>query len=122
MKTLCYLCILALVPAAGCVTKATADAQARAAYVAGQKAAYQSIESAQTAVVVLGSVQKHEIAWVAGLTLAQAIARAGYTGSHDPTNIILRRNSVQTEIDPRQLLSGNDVPLQPGDVVSVIGQ
>lgn len=107
---------------AGCVTKATADRQARAAYVAGQKAAYQSMESAQTAVVVLGDVRKHEIPWVAGLTLAQAIATAGYTGTRDPTNIILKRNSVQTDIDPKQLLNGKDVPLQPGDVISVVGE
>ncbi|HEY1786628.1 MAG TPA: hypothetical protein VGJ73_00665 [Verrucomicrobiae bacterium] len=116
------LAILALVSVSGCVTKATADAEAKAAFVAGQKAAYQSMQSATTDVTVLGTVQKHEIPWVEGLTLAQALATAGYTGAHDPTNIILRRNSVQTEVDPKRLLNGQDVPLHPGDVISVIGQ
>lgn len=111
-----------LVPLAGCVSKATADAQAKAAFVAGEKAAYQNMQSSQTAIIVLGEVQKHQIPWVAGLTLAQAIATAGYNGAHDPTDIILKRNSVQTEVDPKQLLNGKDVPLQPGDVVSILSQ
>lgn len=122
MRILCILSMLALVPVAGCVSKATADAEAKAAFVAGQKAAYQSMQSSTTEITVLGNVQKHEIPWVDGLTLAHALATAGYTGAHDPTDIILRRNSVQTEISPRDLLNGQDVPLHPGDVISVIGQ
>ncbi|MGH8023064.1 MAG: hypothetical protein ACRED1_05765 [Limisphaerales bacterium] len=114
--------IFGLISLAGCVTKATADAEARKAFVAGEKAAYQSIQSAATVITVLGDVQKHQIPWVDGLTLAQALATAHYTGAHDPTNIILRRNSVQTEIDPKKLLNGQDIPLKPGDVISIIGQ
>lgn len=106
----------------GCVTKATADAQAKAAFVAGEKAAFQSMQSNTTDVIVLGNVKKHDIPWVSGMTLAQALATANYTGAHDPTDIILRRNSVQTEVDPKDLLNGKDVPLHPGDVISVIGQ
>jgi hypothetical protein len=116
------LAVLGLVSVTGCVTKATAAAESRAAFVAGQRAAYQSMQSATTSVVVLGNVQKHEIPWVAGLTLSQALATANYTGAHDPTDIILKRNSVQTEINPKDLLNGQDVPLRAGDVVSVIGQ
>lgn len=113
--------MLALVPVAGCVSKATADAQAKAAFVAGENAAYQSMQSNATAVVVLGNVKKHEIPWIDGLTLARALEIASYTGAHDPTDIILKRNSIQTDVE-RQLLNGQDVPLHPGDVISVIGQ
>ena len=113
---------VALAGVAGCVTKSQADAQARAAYMAGEKAAYQTIAASQTAVVVMGSVQKHQVPWVAGLTLAQALASAVYTGQHDPQEILLKRNSVETQIDPKQLLNGKDVALQPGDVVLVVGQ
>ncbi|HEX3625543.1 MAG TPA: hypothetical protein VH280_08965 [Verrucomicrobiae bacterium] len=104
------------------MTKATADAEAKAAFVAGQKAAYQSMQANTTDVIVLGNVKKHDIPWVSGLTMAQALATAEYTGARDPTDIILRRNSVQTEVDPKQLLNDIDVPLHPGDVISVIGQ
>jgi hypothetical protein len=118
-----YLGILVLaLAAAGCVTKSQADAQARAAYMAGQQAAYQSIQGGMTDITVLGSVQKHHVPWVTGLTLAQALATANYTGSQDPQEIILKRNSVETLIDTKQLLNGQDVSLQPGDVISVIGQ
>jgi hypothetical protein len=114
--------LLAPLFVAGCVTKSTADAQAKAAFVAGEKAAYQTMQSSTTAVIILGNVQKHQIPWADGLTLAQALSKANYSGAHDPTDILLRRNSIQTEIDPKELLGGRDVPLHPGDVISVIGQ
>jgi hypothetical protein len=104
------------------VTKSRAEAQSRAAYIAGQKAAYESIGAMQSDVVVLGNVQKHEIPWVEGLTLSQAIATAGYNGQHDPAQIIVRHHSVETQVDPKQLLGGQDVALQPGDTVLVVGQ
>jgi hypothetical protein len=122
MRIFWILSMLALVPVTGCVSKATADAEAKAAFFAGEKAAYQTMQSTTTSIVILGNVQKHEIPWADGLTLAKALAAADYTGAHDPTDIVLKRNSVQTEVDPRQLLSGQDVPLHPGDVISVIGQ
>jgi outer membrane lipoprotein-sorting protein len=118
-----YLGILMLTLAAtSCVSKSEADARARAAYMAGQQAAYQSIQGTMTDVTFLGSVEKHHVPWATGLTLAQALAAANYTGKEDPQEIILKRNSVETLIDPKQLLEGRDVSLQPGDVVSVIGQ
>jgi hypothetical protein len=113
--------VLALA-ATGCVTKSKADAEARAAYMAGQQAAYQSMGGAMTDVVVLGDVQKHEVPWVDGLTLAQALATANYLGTHDPQDIILKRNSVETEINPKDLLNGRDIELKPGDVISIVGQ
>jgi hypothetical protein len=115
------LALMALA-AAGCVTKSQADAQARAAFLAGQQMAYQSMGQTMTDVVVLGSVDKHNIPWVSGLTLAQAITTANYTGAHDPTEIVVKRNSVEQRIDPKKLLGGEDMILQPGDIVTVIGQ
>jgi hypothetical protein len=122
MRIFLGMLILVALAATGCVSRSKAAAQARQAYMAGQQAAYQSMGGAITDVVVLGNVQKHEVPWVAGLTLAQALATANYLGSQDPQSIILKRNSVETQIDPKQLLNGQDVPLQPGDVISVVGQ
>ena len=121
MRLLYCLLFLALA-AAGCVSKSQADAQARAAYIAGQQAAYQSMGQTMTDVVVLGKVEKHDVPWVQGLTLTQALATANYTGQNDPQMIILKRNSVETQVDPKQLLNGQDMSLQPGDVISVVGQ
>ena len=122
MKFLAGISILALVVATGCVSKSKADAQARAAFIAGQKSAYQSMVASQTDIIVLGNVQKHDLPWTTGMTLAQAISDAQYTGKQDPTDIMLKRNSVQTEVDPKQLLNGRDMTLLPGDVVIVMGQ
>jgi hypothetical protein len=121
MKALFGALALALA-ATGCVTKSKADAQARAAYIAGQRAAYQSMGGAMADVVVLGNVQKHEVPWVDGLTLAQALATANYLGTHDPEDILLKRNSVETEISPKDLLNGKDVELKAGDQILVVGQ
>src|ERR1700722_18186994 len=79
--------ILAMGALAGCVTKSQADAQAQAAYVAGENAAYQSMASSQTGVIVMGNVQRHQVPWTDGLTLAQALATADYLGQHDPQDI-----------------------------------
>ena len=119
MRALFAILSLALVTA-GCVTKSQADAQARAAYIAGQQAAYKSMGT-QANVVVLGDVQKHEVPWVEGLTLAQAIATANYNGLHDPRVIIVRRDGVDTTVDPKKLLNGDDATLQAGDVITVVG-
>jgi hypothetical protein len=121
MKAFFGVLVLALA-ATGCVSKSKADAQARAAYLAGQQAAYQSMGGTITNVVILGNVQKHEVPWVDGLTLAQALATANYLGAHDPQDIILKRNSVESEISPKDLLNGRDVELKPGDEISVVGQ
>jgi hypothetical protein len=122
MKLFWGILILALVAATGCVTKSKADAEAKAAYIAGQKAAYQSMGQTMMDVIVLGDVSKHEIPFVAGLTLSQALTTADYTGAHDPVEIVVRRNSVETRVDPKQLLAGQDMQLQPGDIVNVVGQ
>ncbi|HUE36311.1 MAG TPA: hypothetical protein VMO20_02880 [Candidatus Acidoferrum sp.] len=117
-----FFCITILALAAsGCVTKSQADARARSAYLAGQQAAYKSM-GAQLNVVVLGDVQKHEVPYVDGLTLGQAIATANYTGLHDPKLILVKRGDQQTPVDPKKLLSGEEITLQAGDVITVIGQ
>lgn len=122
MRILFGVLILLMAALTGCVTKSKADAEARAAYVAGQKAAYQSIGAQMTGIVVLGDVAKHEIPWVDGLTLAQALATADYKGMNYPDEIIVKRNSAEMRIDPKKLLNGqDDMALQPGDLISVVG-
>jgi hypothetical protein len=118
----CLGILMLAVVATGCVSKSEADARVRAAYVAGQQAAYQSMQGSMTDIVILGNVKTHHVPWVNGLTLAQALATATYTGTQDPQQIILKRNTVETQVDPKLLLGGRDLALQPGDVISVIGQ
>ena len=113
------LALLTLTAFCGCVSKTKAQAEARAAYAAGQRDAFASIAAAQrTSIKVFGPVQHPEVPWVEGLTLAQAIATANYTARSHPEEIILLRRGENATIDPRDLLNGRDVPLEPGDSIT----
>ena len=103
----------------GCVTKAKADAQARAAFLAGQQQATQRLQQPLgPKVIFVGPVDNPSVPWTPELTLAKAIVSAGYHGP-DPTDIIIVRNGQGTRLDPHKLLNGEDVPLAAGDVVCV---
>ncbi len=119
MKTLIALLLLSLA-ASGCVSKSKARADAHAAYLAGQRDAYAHITASQNmSIKVNGPVQNHEVPWVEGLTLAQAIATANYTASGNPQEILLLRRGENAAVDPRDLLNGHDVPLEPGDTITL---
>jgi len=134
-QILCCL-ILVLGAFAGCVSKSKAEADARAAYLAGQRdqmqrqavtqaqtqVQTQAVSSAQSqgpAVIIQGAVQNSTVTWFPGLTLLRAIAAAQYTGATDPTAIIIVRGGRGTEYDPKRLLDGEDrdPALQPQDVI-----
>ncbi len=125
MKVAFVLVLLALA-ATGCMTRSRAQAQARAqaqqAYLAGQNATLlqlQQMESAGTGVTILGPVQNSQVPWVAGLTLAQAVATANYLDSNGPREIIITRQGESATLDPKVLLNGAVVPLEAGDVVEL---
>jgi hypothetical protein len=102
----------------GCVTRSQANAQARAAYLAGQKAAFASIAQGQ-GVVIVGPVQYPNVPWVEGLTLSQAIATANYTSHRNPKAITITRQGEEIRVNPRDLLNGHVVPLQPSDTITI---
>jgi hypothetical protein len=104
----------------GCVTKSQARAQAQAAYLAGQQDALAKMAADQrTSVFIVGPVHKSEVPYVVGLTLAQAIATANYTGRHNPKGITITRQGEQASINPKDLLNGHVVPLEPGDTITI---
>ena len=110
---------------AGCTTKSTAQANAQQAYLAGQNAALRrQLEQQQQAsqapgVTLVGPVQNPQVPWVAGLTLAQAVATANYLGAQAPKEIIIKRQGESATLDAGVLLNGVAVPLEPGDVVEL---
>ena len=109
---------------AGCTTKSQARAEAQAAaqraYLAGQNDALQKqLALQQNFVTVLGPVQNSTVPWVAGMTLAQAIATANYLSADQPTQIILTRQGEDATIDPQMLLNGVPIPLESGDVITL---
>ena len=119
-----WLLVLAL---GGCVSKSKADARARAAFIAGQQQAMTRMQQVQTqgqgpCVTVNGEVRNRIIPWTEGLTLARAVVAADYYGAKDPGELFIVHNGTASRLDPKQLLSGVDIPLQPGDVVQLMPQ
>lgn len=108
---------------AGCAGKSQARLREQNAYLAGQNAILmqQQAQGAAPAsgVTVVGAVQHPQVPWVAGLTLAQAVATANYVGAEDPKQIIITRNGESATLDASVLLNGSDVPLAAGDVVEL---
>jgi hypothetical protein len=115
--------VLVGVALGGCVSKSKANAQARAAFLAGQQQAVARMQQAQgPSVTINGEVRNRVVPWAQGLTLAQAVVAAEYIGAKDPGQIIIVHLGVATRVDPRQLLSGVDIPLQPGDIVQFVAE
>jgi len=105
---------------AGCTTKAQAKAQAQAAFAAGQQQAMMRMQQTSAPnVSVRGTVKNPLIPWTEDLTVAKAIVAAGYYGSKDPVEIFIVRQGQALRVDPKQLLNGNDPPLQSGDVMDI---
>ena len=118
MKISSVILMLALV-VVGCTTKSAARLKEQNAFLAGQNAALRQQQTPATGVTVLGAVQNSSVPWVAGLTLAQAVATANYIGLHEPKQILLTRQGESAALDPKILLNGVVVPLEPGDVVEI---
>jgi hypothetical protein len=115
---------------AGCVTKSQADARARMAFLEGQNQALLRLHAnAQPnvpptiaigpGVTFVGPVQNAAVPWRIGLTLAQAIVIAQYTGANDPTAIIIHRGGEDIPVQPKRLLDGDDFSLQLDDVIEI---
>ena len=106
--------------AVGCTTQAKARAKAQAAFMAGQQQAWVQFQQTNpNSVRVLGPmVRQPMLQWTYTLTLGEAIVAAGYQGP-DPRAIIVVRGGQAIPIDPKKLLAGEDLPLQPGDTVEI---
>jgi hypothetical protein len=114
--------LLLMVAAAGCTTKSNARLREQNAFLAGQNAAMQQqvqSEAQPPGVTILGPVQHSHVPWVAGLTLAQAIATANYVGQDQPKQVFIVRHGERAALEAGVLLSGKDVPLEIGDTVEL---
>jgi len=121
MKMGWVILILALAMV-GCTSRSTARLKEQNAFLAGQNTVLQ--QQVQTApafptVTVVGPVRNSTVPWVAGLTLAQAIATAGYLDANEPKEIILTRQGENAKLDPAVLLNGVVIPLEAGDLVQI---
>jgi hypothetical protein len=120
LKVLASLISLQLFTA-GCTTKSAARLRADNAFLAGQNAALRQQSGAQgfNGVKILGAVQNQQVPWVAGLTLAQAVATANYIGQEEPKQIIITRAGESATLEAKVLLSDTPIPLEVGDVIEL---
>jgi len=121
------LLLLAAIAFGGCVSKSKAKAQAQAAYLAGQQQAIARMQQLQAqgqgpCVTVNGEVRNRVVPWTEGMTLAKALLAADNYGAADPGQILIVHNGIASRVEPQKLLSGVDIPLQPGDVVQLMPQ
>ena len=104
----------------GCTTKSSSRLRAQNAFLAGQNEALrQSAAPNFSGVTIIGAVQNKQVPWVAGLTLAQAVATANYIGQAEPKKIIMTRAGESATLEAKVLLGGPDIPLEVGDVVEL---
>jgi hypothetical protein len=106
----------------GCVSKEKAKRDAQAAYIAGQKEAVMRMQmesSQEPKVTVNGPVRNGIIPWTEDLTLAKAIVAAEYTPRGNPAEVFLVRSGRAFRIEIQDILSGRDIPLQPGDIIQL---
>jgi len=119
MKQLLVWCLLIAMPGTGCVSKSTANAQAHAAYLAGQRQALQMAAQGPS-VWVIGNVKTPVVPWTLDLTLSKALLAADYRGAKDPSEIIVQRKGQEPlYIRPQQLLDGQDMPMLAGDQIEI---
>ena len=114
------LCLLVLAASpSGCTTKSKAKAAARAAYSTGQQQATERILQSRNSVTIMGPVRNPLVPWTQDLTLAKALVASDYYGKANPREIVIVRSGQPMPVDPKQLLAGEDVPLEAGDVVHI---
>jgi uncharacterized membrane protein len=118
MKPLLGILFLALA-VSGCTTKSQSRARAENAYLAGQNAALRQQLAQYNGITFIGAVQTPQVPWVAGLTLAQAVATANYVGAQEPRAVIITRQGESAVLDANVLLNGTEIPLEVGDVVEL---
>ena len=72
------------------------------------------------AILFSGDVKAQVVPWVEGITLAQALIAAQYTGFWDPHSITVTRNGIPYKVDVKKFLRGDENPeMQAGDSVEV---
>ena len=111
--------------AGGCVSKSKAQAQARAAYLAGQQEAMMRMQQTQMqsqgpSVAIRGEVRNPVVPWTEGMTLRQVLVAADYRGATDPAQIIIVHNGIGRQYDPKQLFNGPEIPMYAGDTVQLL--
>jgi len=110
---------LACLPA-GCTTRSKARANADAAFHAGQQRAMIQAHAEQNGITFTGPVLRRIVPWTEGITLAEVIAAAQWSGLGDPQLVIVTRGSGRVEMTPAEVLAAAQFLMEPGDKVEML--
>ena len=114
-----FAILVVVLAVGGCATKSRPTA-AQVSFLAGQNMILQRQLDAQFhGVTVIGAVQNQQVPWVAGLTLAQAVATANYIGQDEPKQIVITHQGESATLDANVLFGGTDIPVEPGDTIEL---
>lgn len=118
------LVLLVLVGLPGCTSRKAANRQAAVAYQMGlsgaQIRAQQAEDRQRRQVIALtGTVRLTEIPWFEGMGVAEALLQAEYTGLTNPFRVLIYRAEKVEVLSVKALLAGEDIFLQPGDLLQV---
>ena len=116
-----FVVVLVVPLVSGCVSKSEARLREREAFVKGQQQILSTQQQAQQPTIMFrGLIRKPRVPWSEGLTLAQGILAAEYTGSGTPGRIRVIRQGQVYQIDVKLLLRGQEDPLlEAGDIVDI---
>jgi len=105
----------------GCASGEHKPSKAQTQFAAGQEEAFALLQRSGIYVVrMVGPFQRPVVLWREEMTLAQAILDAGFLGQDAPTQILIQHGLIMERIAPARLLQGEDVPIQPGDVIHIL--
>ena len=116
--------LVLLLMASGLVTSCTSKSKARAnaqkAFRAGQAQATIAAEARQKNISFTGPVLNPIVTWTEGLTLAEAIVAARWSGLPDPRLVVITRADERVELSPGESVAAAQLPLEPGDAVELV--
>lgn len=69
---------------------------------------------------IVGPFERPVVQWRPEMTLAEVILVAGYLDPRDPAQIFIQRGPTALTVDTGALLSGEDIPVESGDVIHVL--
>lgn len=114
------LALLVATAVSGCTSKSKAHAEAAKAFRAGQAQESQAQDARRNGITFTGPVLNPIVPWTEGLTLAQAIVAARWSGLRDPRLVVITRAGEQVEMTPSQSLAAAELPMEPGDQVELV--
>lgn len=113
--------LLLAVLVGGCVSSSKARRKEREAFQLGQQQGAVARPAEQPSIWFRGLIRHPRIPWTEGITLAQAMVTAEFTGAIQPGSVRVIRQGQAYPIDLKLLLRGEVDPLlEAGDIVEVL--